>query len=85
MYENEEERQPHGCADGIGVSNAPRYAGKEHEEGEKVGEGRVGSMPCVFCFCQSFVRERRMGSKVVGASIRFWAVVLVGEDSVGEL
>ena len=24
-----------------------------------------------------------MGSKVAGASIRFWAVVLVGEDSVG--
>ena len=26
-----------------------------------------------------------MGSKVVGASIRFWVVVSVGEDSVGKL
>ena len=52
MYKNEEECQPHGCADGGCVSDAPRYAGKEHEKGEKVGEGGVGSMPCVFRLCQ---------------------------------
>ncbi len=75
MYENEEERQPHGCADGVGVSNTPRYAGKEHEEGEKVGEGRVGSMPCVFCFCQSlsdkggWVGSRRCEHTFLGGSV----------------
>ena len=82
MYENEKQRQPHGCADGVGVCNAPRYAGQKHEEGEKVGEGGVGSMPCVFRFCYSlserggWVASQRCERTFLGDGVS-------GEDSGG--
>lgn len=34
-----------------GVSERPGEGGKKKEEGEQVGEGRVGAVPGIFRFC----------------------------------
>ena len=51
MHKDEEQRQPHCCAHGRRVGDAPCYAREQHEEGEEVCEGGVGAVPRVFRLC----------------------------------
>ena len=48
MHKDEEEREAQGGGEGGGGGDAPGDAGEEHEEGEEVGEGRVGAVVGVF-------------------------------------
>ena len=52
MYEDEDECYAEDAREAVGVGEAPGDGGEEQEEGEEVGKGRVGSMPCILCFCR---------------------------------
>ena len=51
MHKYEEQGESDCSADGACIGYAPCYAGQEEEEREEVGEGGVGAVVGVFCFC----------------------------------
>ena len=49
MYEDEDERKSDDRGGGWMRGDSPGETSKKHEKGEEVGEGGIGTVPCVLC------------------------------------
>lgn len=52
VHEDEDQHYAQRLAEAVGIGEAPGERGEDQEEGEQVGEGRIGAVPSVLGLCK---------------------------------
>lgn len=83
MHKHKEEHQAHNCAERWGIGEAPGEGRYEEEEGEEVGERRIGTVPSVFGFWEGRVNIEMLSRGVNGSAghdLRFYPMAISGHQ-----